>query len=377
MAHDPILLSVADVTELEAQAVARAVRSGWVTPLGPEVDAFEAEISEVAGVEHAVALSSGTAALHLGLIGLGVKPGDEVLVPTLTFAATAFAVVHAGAAPTFLDVEEESWNLDPAVLAEVLRDRAHQGRLPAAVIPVDLLGRTADYDAILSICSQYGVPVLADAAESLGSSYRDNMAGSLGNAAVFSFNGNKIMTTSGGGMLVSRDEELVERARFRSTQAREPLPWYEHEEIGYNYRMSNVLAALGRAQLQRLPAMIARRRAINGIYTRLLTGTPGLVVAADPPWGASNAWLTAVRFDPEVHPGAPTRVREALAAQRIEVRHIWKPMHQQPVFSSAKTRLNGTADRLFDEVVCLPSGVGLTDEEIARVATSLLESLPR
>jgi dTDP-4-amino-4,6-dideoxygalactose transaminase len=363
------------VTELEVQALTRAVTSGWVAPLGPEVDGFEAEIRAFTGAAHALALSSGTAALHLALLGLGVRPGDDVIVPTLTFGATAFAVTYTGAAPVFLDVEEQSWGLDPVLLEEVLDHRARTGEPVAAIIPVDLFGRPADYDRILLVAARFGVPVLVDAAESLGARHGARAAGTMGDAGIYSFNGNKIMTTSGGGMLVSDDEELVERARFRSTQSREPFPWYEHEEIGFNYRMSNVLAALGRAQLARLPEMVARRRAIRARYTEALGGIEGVTVTPDPPWGCGNSWLTTVTFDRRLRPGAAERVRLALLADGIESRPLWKPMHQQPVFRANRTRLTGVADRLFDEGLCLPSGVGLTDDDVARVVDGVRAAL--
>lgn len=362
-----IELSVATVTELEVEALARAVTGGWVAPLGPEVDEFESDICAFNGVRRALALSSGTAALHLGLLGLGVKTGDEVIVPTLTFGATAFAVAYTGATPVFLDVEEQSWGLDPDLLEAVLEGRPRSGRRIAAIIPVDIFGRPADYDRILSIAARYEVPVLVDAAESLGARHGDRAAGSMGHAGVYSFNGNKIMTTSGGGMLVSDDGDLIEKARFRSTQSREPFPWYEHEEIGYNYRMSNILAALGRAQLSRLPEMISRRRVIRAMYSEALGDVEGVDVTADPPWGKGNSWLTTVTFDSATRPGASTIVREALQRDNIESRPIWKPMHQQPVFAANEAHLTGIADRLFEEGLCLPSGAGLTDGDIERV----------
>ena len=372
MTNPTVLLSQAHVTELEVQAVTRAVTSGWVAPLGPEVDGFEDDICAFTGVRHALALSSGTAAIHLALLALGVKPGDEVIVPTLTFGATAFAVTYVGARPVFLDVEEQSWGLDPNLLDSVLAERS---RRIAAVIPVDLFGRPADYDQILPVSAEYGVPVLVDAAESLGATHRDRPAGTMGYAGIYSFNGNKIMTTSGGGMLVSDDEELVEKARYWSTQSREPLPWYEHEEIGYNYRLSNILAALGRAQLARLPEMMARRRQIHEMYTEMLAGLNGVVVTSDPRWGTGNSWLTTVTFDRDVLPSASNRIREALLAENIESRPIWKPMHQQPVFRDHESHLTGVADRLFEEGLCLPSGVGLTDGDVVRVVDGIREVL--
>lgn len=370
-----IYLSQANVTDLEAEALTRAVTSGWVAPLGPEVDGFEADILEYTGTGHAVALTSGTAAIHLGLMGLGVKPGDDVVVPTLTFGATAFAVTYTGAKPVFVDVEQQAWGLDPELLLSVLEVRARADRQVSAIIPVDLFGRPADYDELLEIAARFGVPVLVDAAESLGATHGSQAAGTMGHAGVYSFNGNKIMTTSGGGMLVSEDEQLIEKARFWSTQSREAFPWYEHEEIGYNYRLSNILAALGRAQLERLPEMIARRRRIRAMYTEMLAGLEGVVVTPDPPWGTGNSWLTTVTLDKDLRPGAPTRIREALQSQNIESRPIWKPMHQQPVFRDNEAHLTGVADRLFDEGLCLPSGVGLTDSDIERVANGFKAAL--
>lgn len=252
---------------------------------------------------------------------------------------------------------------------------AHSGRQFAAIIPVDLFGRPADYDRILPTAAKYGVPVLVDAAESLGAWHGDRPAGTMGAAGVYSFNGNKIMTTSGGGMLVSDDEELVERARYRSTQSREPLPWYEHLEIGFNYRLSNILAALGRAQLARLPEMIARRRAIREAYVKLLGGLEGVIVTPDPTWGVGNSWLTTVTFDVRSRPGASEQVRVALQEQGIESRPIWKPMHLQPVFKGNETVLTGVAERLFEEGLCLPSGVGLTDADVERVASGVRAAL--
>jgi dTDP-4-amino-4,6-dideoxygalactose transaminase len=327
------------------------------------------------GAGQAVALTSGTAALHLGLLALGVKPGDEVIVPTLTFGATAFAVTYTGATPVFLDVEKHSWGLDPELLEAVLTSRARNATRTAAIIPVDIFGRPADYDRILPIAARYDIPVLVDAAESLGATHGDRSAGTMGHAGVYSFNGNKIMTTSGGGMLVSDDRNLVEKARFWATQSREPFPWYEHEEIGHNYRMSNILAALGRAQLERLPEMIARRRRIRAMYTELLEGLEGVIVTPDPPWGSGNSWLTTVTFDTDLHPGASTRVREELQSQGIESRPIWKPMHQQPIFREREAHLSGLADRIFDEGLCLPSGVALSDEDVERVAARVTSAM--
>ncbi len=370
--RERIYLSSPQVTETEIDYVTAALRSGWVAPLGPDVDAFEAEISAYTGIAHVVALSSGTAALHLGLMALGVRPGDEVIVPTLTFAATAFAVHHAGARSVFLDAEEQSWNLDPQLLAEVLAARAESGTLPAAIIPVDLFGRTCNYPEITAIAGQYGVPILEDAAEALGSSCAGVSAGAFGRAGVFSFNGNKVMTTSGGGMFVTDDAALADKVRYWSTQAREPLPWYEHVEIGYNYRMSNVLAALGRGQLSRLDEMIKRRVDNRAQYDSTLSGLDGVAVVMDPSWGPGNAWLTNIRFDAGRYPDAPEKVRLALEALNIESRPVWKPMHQQPVFADAEAHLTGVADRIFADGLCLPSGPNVTEPDIALVCETII-----
>ena len=372
-----LFLSPPLVGEAERLAIDSALSSGWVAPIGPEIDAFETDLAAQAGRSHAVALSSGTAAIHLGLLALGVSEGDEVLVPTMTFGATAFAVVHAGARPVFLDVEEQSWNLDPNLLESTLKAKAAKGHLPAAVIPVDVFGRTCDYDSIMRICGEFQVPVLVDSAESLGALHGNSPAGSMGNAAVFSFNGNKIITTSGGGALVTNDPEIARKVRHWSTQSREPFPWYEHEEIGYNYRMSNILAALGRAQLSRLPEIIACRRGFRDRYAAALEAVPGITVMGDPPWGTWNGWLTTVLFDLSAHPNAPTLIREALEALDIESRPVWKPMHQQPVFKDSQSALTGVADRLFVEGLCLPSGTAMTESDVDRVLGVMLETLGR
>ncbi len=362
-----VYLSPPDVGEREVELVTAALRSGWVAPVGPDLAEFEHAIGEFSGVGHAVALSSGTAAIHLGLKALGVQPGDEVVVPTLTFGATAFAVVHAGATPVFLDCEETTWNLDPTLLSSFLAERDRLGTLPAAIITVDLFGRMCDYTAITAIADAYGIPVLEDAAEALGSTQGDRAAGSFGQVGVFSFNGNKIMTTSGGGMLVTDDESIADKVRFWSTQSREDFPWYEHNEIGFNYRMSNILAALGRGQLERLPQIIERRREINKQYRELLAEVPGVEVLGDDPWGRSNMWLTTIRFRRPYGAESAVRVRESLESHNIESRPAWKPMHQQPVFADAESHLTGAADRIFADGLCLPSGAAMSDSQVESV----------
>lgn len=363
-------MSAPAVDDTDITAVTEALRGGWIAPVGPQLDAFEQAICSLVGLDHAVALASGTAALELGMRGLGVTAGADVIVPTLTFAATAFATTHLGANPVFLDAEPHSWGLDPNLLEEVLDHKSRSGTLPAAVVPVDVVGRTADYDRILPICDHYGVPVLVDAAESLGATHGDRMAGSMGEAAVFSFNGNKIITSSGGGMLVTSNGDLAQKVRFWSTQARADKPWYEHHEIGHNYRMSNILAALGHSQLRRLPQLIDRRTQIHAMYQEYLE--PLVHVVGDPPWGQSNNWLTCITL---AEPGENLRIQAVLADQGIEARPVWKPMHSQPVFAGAESHLTGVADDIFAAGLCLPSGVGLTDDEVWRVIEALKAAL--
>jgi dTDP-4-amino-4,6-dideoxygalactose transaminase len=358
-----IYLSPPDVGARERALLLDAFDSGWIAPLGPHVDAFEVELAARAGTAHAAALSSGTAALHLALRLLGVRQGDEVLTSTLTFAATANAITYVGARPTFVDSELASWQLDPELLAEALDARAAEGRLPAAVIVVDLYGQCADYDRILPVCATYGVPVIEDAAEALGATYRGRPAGSFGAAAAFSFNGNKIITTSGGGMLVSDDEELVRRARHLATQARDPAPHYEHSEVGHNYRLSNLLAALGRAQLEGLDAKVARRRAINARYHEALADLPGFALAPNADYGEPSCWLTCLTVDPAEAGTDREAIRLALLEREIEARPLWKPMHLQPVFGDCEAVGGSVADALFADGLCLPSGSTLTDTE--------------
>lgn len=369
----PIRLSTPDVGPVEEDAVLSALRSGWVAPAGPDLDAFETSVAQRVGVHHAVGLVSGTAALHLGLLAVGVQPGHVVITSTLTFAATANAIVYTGATPYFVDVDPRTGNMDPGLLERVLASLRQAGERVGAIIPVDLFGKAADYTAIETIAGHYGVPVLADAAESLGATHGDRPAGSFGQAAVFSFNGNKIMTTSGGGMLLTDDGDLAERVRYLSTQARQPVAHYEHTEIGYNYRLSNLLAALGRAQLTRLETMIARRRAIRQHYRAWCAGTPGTQIFGGSGDDQDNCWLTAILFDPNVHPFQVEELSRAMAQQGIETRRIWKPMHLQPVFRDSRSLLTGAAAQLFGTGLTLPSGSALTEHQIQRVLQVLTE----
>lgn len=367
---DRVLLSPPDVGPLEESYLLRALRSGWVAPIGPDIDAFEQEIAERVGTRRAVALSSGTAGLHLAMVALGIQRGDAVVVPTLTFVATANAVTYTGAEPVFVDCLPDTGNLDPELLDRTLRKLSAAGRRVAAVLPVDMFGSCADYDRILPICAAAGVPVIEDAAEALGASHEGRPAGSFGRAGVLSFNGNKIITTSGGGMLVSDDDILVERCRYLATQARQPVPHYEHTETGYNYRLSNLLAAVGRAQLRRLDAMMARRRAHRSRYAEVFGATAGVRILGSGDQ-AANCWLTSIVVDPEVSGWRSADLAAHLAAAGIETRPVWKPMHLQPVFADADAVLNGVAERLFATGLTLPSGSGMSTEQADRVCAEI------
>lgn len=362
-----IYLSPPDVGALEEEYVVAALRSGWVAPLGPEVDAFERELAERVGAAHGVALSSGTAGLHLGLLALGAGPGDIVVTSTMTFAATANAIVYTGAEPYFVDADPATGNMSPELLERAVVSLRDAGESVAAIVPVDLLGKAVDYTAIEEIAARHGVPVLADAAESLGATHRGRAAGSFGRASVLSFNGNKIMTTSGGGMLLTDDAAIAARVRYLATQARQPVVHYEHTDIGYNYRLSNLLAALGRAQLSRLDAMIARRRALRGRYKLCFADVPGVEVFGGDSDEEDNVWLTSILVDEAVAGWSPSDLGAALTAADIESRPLWKPMHLQPVFAGARGEITGTSERLFRAGLTLPSGSALDDAQIERV----------
>jgi dTDP-4-amino-4,6-dideoxygalactose transaminase len=363
-----ILLSPPHLDGDERALLLDALASNWIAPLGPHVDAFESEVAERVGRRHAVALSSGTAALHLALLTLGVGPGDEVLVPTLTFAATANAVVYTGATPVFVDADPVSWNLDVGLVEHELSARAEAGRQqPAAIIPVDLYGRCVDYTSLLPVSERYGVPVVEDAAEALGATHAGQPAGSFGRAAAFSFNGNKIITTSGGGMLVTDDRDVADRVRHLATQAREPAAHYEHRDVGFNYRLSNLLAAVGRGQLARLDAKVERRREINARYRQALKDLPGVSFPSEDTNGVATCWLTTLLVDPIKTGVTRDELVTALAAAGIEARPVWKPMHLQPVFSNASTVGGSVAAGLFATGLCLPSGSALTNDEVDEV----------
>jgi pyridoxal phosphate-dependent aminotransferase EpsN len=363
-----IYLSPPHMGPAERELLLDAFDSNWIAPLGPHVDAFEREVCETVWVPHAAALSSGTAAIHLALLMLDLGPGDEVIVSSFTFAATANAVMYVGATPVFIDSDSVSWNMDPGLLGEELEAAAKRGKLPKAVIVVDLYGQCADYGPILETCERYGVPVVEDAAEALGASYRGKPAGLFGKIAVFSFNGNKIITTSGGGMLVSADRSLVERARHLATQARDPAPHYQHSEIGYNYRMSNLLAAVGRGQLRVLRERVARKREIFHFYQRALGDLPGISFMPIAGYGEPNYWLTCILVDPARFGATREDIRLGLEKENIESRPLWKPMHLQPVFKDYRVRGGSVSEKIFRDGLCLPSGTAVTDVELKRVA---------
>ena len=362
-----VFLSPPEVGDEERRMLLEAFDSNWIAPTGPDIDAFERELAEKTGVAHAVALSSGTAALHLALLLAGVERGDEVLVPSLTFIASAAAVTYLGAHPVFIDCSANSWNLDPALVEEVLTERAAVGRLPSAVITVDLYGETADYVALEALCRRFEVPLIEDSAEALGATHRGRAAGSFGVAGIFSFNGNKIITTSGGGMLVTQSPQLAERARHLATQAREPFSHYEHTTVGYNYRLSNLLAALGRAQLRGLDSRVERRKQIDAAYTEGLAGLPGVSPMPRTAVGTSNYWLTCILIDPEIFGKDRERVRLALEVADIESRPTWKPLHLQPAFSGIALVGPGHCARVFDRGLCLPTGSALAPADQSRV----------
>jgi dTDP-4-amino-4,6-dideoxygalactose transaminase len=344
-----------------------AFDSNWIAPLGPHVDAFERELADAVAVPAAAALSSGTAALHLALILLGVGAGDEVIVSDLTFAASANVVRYLGAQPVFVDADLTSWTLDPDLLAEALADRVRRGRRPKAVIAVDLYGQCADYDRITAACAPYDIPVIQDASESLGATYRGRPAGGQGLLAAFSFNGNKILTTSGGGMLVSSRLDWIAEARQLASQARDPAPHYQHSKVGYNYRLSNLLAAIGRGQLRALADRVAARRRTFEAYRSALGDLPGWSFMPEAAYGTCTRWLTCVTIDPQVAALDREAVRQALEREDIEARPLWKPMHLQPVFADCPVYGGEVGRRLFDEGLCLPSGSALSDADRARV----------
>ena len=374
-----IWLSSPHLGDEETAFVEDAFRTNWIAPLGPHVDGFERELAAHVGVGHAAAVSSGTAAIHLALLLLGVKPGDTVFCSSLTFVGSCNPILYCGARPVFIDSEPQSWNMSPAALERAFEWAAREGRLPRCVIVVNLYGQSADMDAIAPLCERWGVPVLEDAAESLGARYRGRASGSFGRIGVYSFNGNKIITTSGGGMLVADDAALVERARKLATQAREPAPHYQHVEVGFNYRMSNVLAGIGRGQLKVLAQRVDQRRRVFETYRTELADVAGQMEWMPEPEGSrSTRWLTCFVLRGADAARRRDLVLRALERHAIEARPVWKPMHLQPLFEGAPYFAHDTGDvaaQLFDAGVCLPSGSNLTPAQQDRVIGQLRRAL--
>ena len=371
-----IWLSSPHIGSNELLYVNEAFATNWIAPLGSHVNAFEQGLQKQTRTKHAAALSSGTSALHLALILLGVKAGDIVFCQSITFSASANPIAYQGAIPVFIDSECDTWNMDPALLKAALEEAKQNGKLPKAIIPVHLYGMPAKMDEIHSIAKEYGVPVIEDAAEALGSSINNKPCGSFGEFGVLSFNGNKIITTSGGGALISENAEMIEKARFLATQARDAAPHYQHSHIGYNYRMSNVLAGIGRGQLEVLNDRVAARRNNFERYRQYFSkhNSAGFNIQfqEEPQGFYSNRWLTCIVVDPTKNNGLTREeIRLAMDEENIETRPLWKPMHQQPVFASSKSYLNGVSDKLFENGLCLPSGSNLTEEEFERIFNCL------
>lgn len=372
-----IWLSLAHMGGREQDFIKEAFDTNWVVPLGPNVDAFEKDLAIYIGEDkRVVVLSAGTAALHLGLILLGVQRDDEVICQSFTFAASANPITYQGAKPVFVDSEKDTWNMDPVLLEEAIKDRiAKTGKKPKAIIPVHLYGMPAKMDEIMAIAKKYEVPVLEDAAEALGSEYKARKCGTFGDLAALSFNGNKMITTSGGGALICHTEEQAKRAMFFATQARDNAPHYQHSYIGYNYRMSNICAGIGRGQMFVLDEHVARRREIHSLYKKLLKNVAGVSVMDNPSTKVnSNFWLTCIVVDPREAGMTREDIRLHLADENIETRPLWKPMHLQPVFADAASYVNGVSEDLFNKGLCLPSGSTLTDEDIQRVADEIIKT---
>ena len=369
-----ILLSTPHMGDWEREFVDEAFRTNWIAPLGPNVDAFEREVAEMMGVRHAAALSSGTAAIHLSLCLLGVTRGDTVFCSTLTFAASANPIIYQGAEPVFIDSEPQSWNMSPAALEKAFEDAAMRGQMPKAVIVVNLYGQSADMDSIQVICDRHGVPIIEDAAESMGARYKGRPSGTLGLMGIYSFNGNKIITTSGGGMLVSDNSDFINRAKFLATQARDAAPYYQHTTIGYNYRMSNILAGVGRGQLRVLEDRVRARRNVYDHYRDRLADIEGIEWMPEPDWSYSTHWLTACTIDPGKVGCSALELIQRMSNDNVEARPVWKPMHLQPVFANCRYFSHSeesVSDRLFTDGICLPSGSNLTDGNLDRVANTL------
>jgi len=360
----------------EFNFVKEAFDTNWIAPLGPHVNGFEHDLETFTGSKYAAALSSGTAALHLALIMLGVQAGDEVICQSFTFSATANPIVYLGAIPVFIDSEPDTWNMDPGLLEQAIKDRISKGKKPKAIVPVHLYGMPAKIEQIVAIAARYDIPVVEDAAEALGSTVNSKAAGTFGLMGVLSFNGNKIITTSGGGALIANDEKLITQARFLATQARDAAPHYQHSQIGYNYRMSNVCAGIGRGQMQVLAERIKQRRKNYDFYVENLSAIPGIEFLAEPRGYFSNRWLTTILVDSgKIHGADREAIRLALDHENIESRPLWKPMHLQPVFEKYPAYVNGVSENLFQNGLCLPSGSNLTDNDLHRVLNNIRKTV--
>lgn len=371
-----IILSMPHMGGNEQKYITEAFKDNWVVPLGPDVNEFERRLEKFLGHDNIVALSAGTAAIHLALVMLGVGPGDEVICQSFTFAASCNPIKYLGATPVFVDSEENSWNIDPDLLEQAIIDRKRvTGRYPKAIIPVYLYGMPADIDRIMEIASRYGIPIVEDSAEALGSRYKGQFCGTFGEYGVLSFNGNKMITTSGGGALICPTGDAAKRVLFYATQARENRPYYYHEVIGYNYRLSNISACIGCGQMDVLDNRLERRRAIHELYSRAFAGMTEVAVHSNPSADYdSNYWLTTVTFADGIN---PDNVRQNLAGENIESRLLWRPMHMMPVYADAPAYCNGVSERLFERGLCLPSGSNLTDEDIQRVIDSVKNAVAR
>ncbi len=374
-----IYLSPPHMGRKELEFIQEAFESNWIAPLGPQVSAFEKEVASYVGARGALAVNSGTAAIHLGLRLLGVGSGDKVFCSTLTFIGSVNPILYLNAEPVFIDSEPGSWNMSPNALRQALQDAAQNDDLPKAVVVVNIYGQSTDMDPILDVCDEYGVPLLEDAAESLGAFYKGKPSGTFGKYGTFSFNGNKIITTSGGGMLVSNDTDGLEKARFWATQARDPASYYQHSEMGYNYRMSNILAAIGRGQLRVLDDRVKRRREIFDTYNSELGSISGVGFMPEAEFGKSNRWLTVMTLDPEIIKKSPFEMVDYLEEQNIESRPVWKPMHLQPLFEGKKYYTHeenrSISDMLFKTGICLPSGTAMSQGDLERVIDAIREFL--
>jgi dTDP-4-amino-4,6-dideoxygalactose transaminase len=373
--NEKIWLSSPHMGGNEEVYVKQAFDTNWIAPLGPHVDGFEKDLAAFTGSKHVAALSSGTSAIHLALIMLDVKAGDEVICQSFTFSASANPIVYQGATPVFIDSEKETWNMCPQHLRTAITDRIQKGKKPKAIMPVHLYGMPGNMQEIMAIANEFEIPVIEDAAEALGSTIDGKACGTFGDMGILSFNGNKIITTSGGGALISDMDNYISKARFLATQARDAAPHYQHSHIGYNYRMSNVCAAIGRGQLEVLPIRVQQRRANYFFYTEALKGLQGIEFLAEPAGSFSNRWLTTITIDPRLSGGITREaVRLALEKENIESRPLWKPMHLQPVFEQAPYYGDGISEKLFEQGLCLPSGSNLGKSDLERV-TAIIQSL--